>query len=219
MNTISKSLTGSFIGICMLYSSMSFSQSDSIKYSFGFKFTDGIYLTFEEFKNNDPSIKEKVIISDNPQTQFLIGNFLKVENISYYDPSGNVQQLNRKEVWGFCSNGSVYIMFKDNFHRVFKIGSIMHFVEEHNRFFYDRSNPNSNFTRKIKLVEYLIDYKTGRILPYNLENFKLFLKRDDELYNEFVSLKKEKKMKEQMFIYLNKYNYKHPIYFRSLNFN
>jgi hypothetical protein len=47
------------------------SAQESLKqYEFGFDFVEGIYLTFEEFKNNDPAIKMKNVIVKVPENPY-----------------------------------------------------------------------------------------------------------------------------------------------------
>lgn len=190
-----------------------FAQQDSVKYTQGFKFHDGIYKTFEDFKNNNPSIKERAVISENPEAQFLLGNFATMEKISFYDSNGISHKLKRTEVWGYCSNGAIYVMLNNNFHRIFKIGRIIHLTESHNTLLYSNSAPVSSINKPVRLIQYLIDYRTGEILSYTLDNFLLLLKADEQLYDEFTLIKRKSRKQEQMFIYLNKFNERNPIYF------
>jgi len=199
--------------IGLLYYSNIYSQIDSIQYTADFKFTTGIYRTYEEFKSNTPSIREKAIITDNPITQFVIGNISTAHKISYIDSSGNAQKLKRKEVWGFCSNGAVYILFNNKFHRIFKIGAITHFIESSNTIFYNR---RFQINKPVRTVQYLLDYETGEVSSFFLDNFLLLLKRDEALHKEFLLLKKKSKKKKQMFIYLTKFNERNPIYIKNV---
>ena len=47
-------------------------------------------------------------------------------------------------------------------------------------------------------------------MEFTLDNTKRLLMKDAELYEEFVKERK-KKQKDLMFIYLRKYNEKHPL--------
>jgi hypothetical protein len=191
-----------------------FSQNNRIQYSKDFQFTDGIYKAYEEFKNNDPSIREDALISENPNTRLLIGNFAKVDRIAYRDKDGSIKKLSRMEVWGYCSKGTVYVMLGNNFHRIAIIGSIMHFTESFNKLFYDPKVPISTVNKPKRYIQYMIDYTIGVIYPFDLEYFLPLLKRDNELYTEFISIKSSRKKKQKMFIYLNKFNERNPVYFK-----
>jgi hypothetical protein len=203
-----------------------FSQTDSVKYTPDFKFVDGIYRTFEEFERNDPSIKEKLITSNEPILLHPIkeifsnpiNNTVTIEIIEYKDNLGNIHILKRKEVWGYCSNGVIYVKFNSNFHRILKIGSIIFFIElryTSPRLFPDPfiSNP-SHYTIKSYEYSYMIDCKTGKILKYNLKNFLALLFDDKDLYKKFMTIPSDRKRKKQMFNYLNKFNERNPVYFK-----
>jgi hypothetical protein len=62
-----------------------------------------------------------------------------------------------------------------------------------------------------ELRQYLIDFDTGKILEYDVENTELLLMKDSELYTEYVQLR-NKKQKELMFVYIRKFNEKNPLY-------
>lgn len=202
-----------FIGIVSLLvlGNKGYAQVDTIKYQIDFRFADGIYRTFEEFKNNSPSIKSNAIIKNNPGVQFFIGSAAKIEKISYYDSTGSIHNLKRSEVWGYCSRGFVHVLYNDAYYRVLKIGLIIYFMEVHTPMASSNAPPLSNKTHN----PYLIDFNTGKVIDYKLNNFIILLSQDQELFNEFKSLKKKSKMKEQMFIYLNRFNKRNPIYFRN----
>ena len=61
---------------------------------------------------------------------------------------------------------------------------------------------------------FMIDFETGNEYEYDLKNLEVLLIKDPELYEEFVSMK-SKNQKQMMFVYLRKYNEKHPIYLPS----
>ncbi|HUU99382.1 MAG TPA: hypothetical protein VMW32_00325 [Bacteroidales bacterium] len=67
-----------------------------------------------------------------------------------------------------------------------------------------------NMTRN-ELKQYLIDFESGKILEYDVSNAELLLMKDGELYEEYVKLSRKKK-KEQMFVYIRKFNEKNPLY-------
>ncbi len=66
-------------------------------------------------------------------------------------------------------------------------------------------------TARNELRQYIIDFETGKILEFTVENVKLLIMKDPELYEEFVKLPK-KKQKELMFVYVRKFNERNPLY-------
>lgn len=69
---------------------------------------------------------------------------------------------------------------------------------------------NQNTTRN-ELVQYIIDFETGKVLEYDVENTELLLMRDSELYEEYVRLPSRQR-KDLMFVYIRKFNERNPLY-------
>ena len=67
-----------------------------------------------------------------------------------------------------------------------------------------------NSTRN-ELKQYIIDFDSGKVLEFDIENTELLLMKDNELYEEYVQLPHKKK-KELMFVYIRKFNEKNPLY-------
>jgi hypothetical protein len=62
-----------------------------------------------------------------------------------------------------------------------------------------------------ELKQYLIDFESGKILDFDIENTELLLMKDNALYEEYVQLPHKKK-KELMFVYIRRFNEKNPLY-------
>lgn len=56
----------------------------------------------------------------------------------------------------------------------------------------------------------MIDFESGEILEFTLDNTKRILMKDPDLYEQFIREKKSKQ-KDLMFVYLRKYNEKHQL--------
>ena len=67
-----------------------------------------------------------------------------------------------------------------------------------------------NMTRN-ELKQYIIDFESGKILEFDVENTELLLMKDSQLYEEYVQLSRKKK-KDLMFVYIRKFNEKNPLY-------
>jgi hypothetical protein len=62
-----------------------------------------------------------------------------------------------------------------------------------------------------ELKQYLIDFETGKIVEFDMQNTELLLTKDSQLYEEYVQLPRKKK-KELMFVYIRKFNERNPLY-------
>lgn len=201
-------------------------QQRAIEYDRNFVFRDGIYLSFQDFRNNAPIPVNRVISDYNRNVQDFLGRVLSKKSFSYIDVAGSQQTANSDEVWGYCSGGMIYINYGTDFNRMTVIGSISHFIAtlrtrmvSQDPFYYGRPYgygygygypPPTQFS--YTSVQCILDFDTGNIMDFNINNMEIILSRDPMLYQEFLALKKRRK-KEAIFYYLRKYNEKHPIYF------
>jgi len=200
----------------ILYSCTLQSQGNFVKYTFDFEFEEGLYQTFDEFKNNSPSIKSYVIVKKNDAFLEQFQEKVSVKRVEYIDSDRKQRSLSRKEVWGVCSDGKVYILINRSFQRIDKIGSMIYFtaqLDPEPNLASDRSGPGT--VTGVTYVRCLLDFQTGEILSYSSKDFLTILERDTVLYNEYISIKGKKKRKYMMFSYMRKYNERNPIYFPS----
>ncbi len=208
-----------------------------VKYTADFKFNDGIYLNFDQVKMNKPIPKAKLLTSVDYNDREFFKKILKIDKIYFYDNMGVRQEIARNSIWGYARNGILYIQVQDNFNRLTFVGSICHFVADVTTYdsrnysspygyndpyyspysysnYYNPYNPyNSPYTQSThnELKQYLIDFESGKVLEFNLDNTRLLLMKDNALYEEFVQLPRKKK-KELMFVYVRKFNEKNPLY-------
>lgn len=62
-----------------------------------------------------------------------------------------------------------------------------------------------------ELRQFILDTESNKIIDFNVKNMEVLLSKDPELYKQFMALKKREKS-NSIFIYLRKYNEKHPLY-------
>lgn len=228
-----------FCLVVSILSSLVVGQSTT-KSNVGYKFTDGIYLNIEQVKANAPIPKAKLLTSTDYNDKDFFKVLLESDKIFYYDNIGVRQEVSKTSIWGYARNGVLYIQVQGNFNRITFVGSICHFVAEittydsqyyspygygyggygypysyyspysyygypYSSYPYSRSNMARN-----ELQQYIIDLESGDIHEFDLDNTKMVLMKDQELYEEFVRLNR-RKQKDLMFVYIRKYNEKHPL--------
>ena len=193
-------------------------QEKSVQYTKDFEFKNGVYVSFSDFKKNNPVISAKIISDYNKTSRDFFNQLLSKSTFTYNDSLGKEQLQKSNEVWGYCQNNTVYINHGTDFNRVTIIGSIFHFVASvqrqigvsdpfiNNDPFYD----SQHFVYSTE--QFVIDFETGKVLEFNVSTMEGLLSRDAELFKEFSALKKKQK-RDSIFLYLRKYNEKHPIYF------
>jgi hypothetical protein len=201
-------------------------QSDSIKkvpYNSDFKFKEGIYLNFDQVKNNDPLAKSRIISNLDIEDNQFFENILSNKTFSYYDNLGMKRDVPVKSIWGYSKNGILYLRMNDTYNRISYVGSICHFtanISVYQPSYYDPYYYNPNYYYRnwnmasqpttIELRQFIMDFSTGKILDYDEDSLELVFMRDPELHDEFAALKKKKK--EQMkFFYIRKFNERNPL--------
>src|SRR5450759_1564735 len=210
-----------------------------VKYTPEFKFIDGIYLNFDQVKLNSPIPKAKLLTSIDYNDREFFKKILQINKIYFYDNMGMRQEIAKNTIWGYARNGVLYVQIQENFNRITFVGSICHFVADITTYdsryynspygYYDpyyspygygsysnTYNPyyspyrQSNVARN-ELKQYLIDFESGKVMEFDVENTELLLMKDSQLYEEYVQLSRKKK-KELMFVYIRKFNEKNPLY-------
>jgi hypothetical protein len=219
-----------------------------VKYTPDFRFTDGIYLNFEQVKLNRPIPKAKILTSTDYNDKEFFRNLLSGEKIYFYDGMGIRQEVSTSDIWGYARNGILNIQVQGNYNRITFVGNICHFVADvtsyDNRYnpygYYDPYyspysspyyspyyspysygsyyspygsyySPYRQGAARSELKQYIIDFESGKIMEYDIENTELLLMKDNQIYEEYVQLPRKKK-KELMFVYIRKFNEKNPLY-------
>jgi hypothetical protein len=138
--------------------------------------------------------------------------------------------LKTEDIWGYSRNGILYINVGLSFHRISFMGSISHFVATvttynpnnydpyyynpyySNSYYYNRySQPQSN-VGNTDLRQYLLDFESGDVMEYDTESVEVLLMKDPELADEFQALR-SRKQKQMKFVFIRRFNEKHPLYF------
>lgn len=217
---IRKLITIIILAAISVTSSLAQKFSHKEKYDQDFSFSEGIYLNSEDFKNNRPIEKSQINSNIDPGDLSYFEQLFKNKKISLYNSLGQEESIETASIWGFCSNGTVYINHNGEFCRVGIIGSICHFLGT--KTVYHNAMPTYGYygfyhhqayqpIANNEPQQYIFSIETGKILEYNQENIKTLLMGDPELHDEFAALKR-KKRNAKLFYYMRTFNEKHPLY-------
>lgn len=189
-------------------------QADSVAYSHDFEFREGFFLNFEQFKSNAP-IPKSAVVSGYPKTQAdfitqMIGN----KYLTWTDDQGKEQKVETSTLWGYCQNRTICVNFNGGFERISVIGSLCHLTSIVNVpvGYRDPMSINYGLNTVNELRQFVLDTHTDKIFDFNVKTMETLLQQyDPELFTEFMALKKRKK-NDSIFIYLRRYNDRHPLY-------
>ncbi|MDQ3046111.1 MAG: hypothetical protein M3R27_01085 [Bacteroidota bacterium] len=199
----------------ILFSELTLSaQKDSVAYSRDYEFKEGIFIDGKSFRMNNP-IPKNSIITAIPKNQLdLLDEVMEYKTVSYKDTSGKEMQLETATAWGYCQNRTIYLNFNKQFNRVNVIGSLCHLTAHVTTQVGYRDPMDYNYginNSYDELRQFVYDTKTDKVYDFNVKTMELLLKEDPALYDQFMKLKRREKA-DSIFIYLRKYNEKHPLY-------
>lgn len=231
--------TGLIFPVCSIIPAYAQDKEGMVKYTSDFRFNDGIYLSFDQVKMNSPIPKAKLLTSIDYNDREFFKKIMEMDKIYFYDNMGVRQEIARNTIWGYARNGVLNIQVQENFNRITFVGSICHFVADittyDSRYYnspygyydpyyspYGYSNYYSPYNSygspyrqsnmgRTELKQYIIDFESGKVLEFDIDNTELLLMKDNQLYEEYVQLSRKKK-RELMFVYIRKFNDKHPLY-------
>ncbi|MCX6224023.1 MAG: hypothetical protein NTV01_04645 [Bacteroidia bacterium] len=206
------------------------SQTDSvkrIKYTPEFQFTSGLYLNFNQVRDNNPLPSVRIISNDDPFNFTFYTNLVKNKTIGYFDEYGAQQEISTANIWGYCQNGKIYIQFNGEFNRIPIIGRVCHFIADltvidthydpyysdyYNSGYYSPyySRPYNRTTKTQEMRQYLLDFETGKVLNFDRASVQVILMQDPELYDEFMKVKK-RQQNDLLFFFLRRLNEKYPV--------
>ncbi len=201
--------------LLFLFVGLQLQAQDSVQYVQGFEFKQGIYLNYQQFKSNSPVPKSAIIFSEDSSRLDFIKLALSKDNVQWKDTSGVIQTTKVTSLWGYSENKAVYIRHNNQFNRIVVIGSICHFTAYVTNYLYTGPGtyPNQQYGTPVEsLQQYILDTDSGVIYDFNTESMEYILQRDATLSKEFSDLRRKQK-KDQLFIFLRRYNEKHPLYF------
>ncbi|MCW3078071.1 MAG: hypothetical protein JWO32_2680 [Bacteroidetes bacterium] len=205
-------------GILFVGALLGFGQKDSVIYSETSNLNEGIYLTYSDFRNNSPILKEQIETNINHDQLDFFGKVIDQLKFTCIK-DGARMSIDARTVWGFYQNRTLYVNYKEVFYRVPVFGSICYLVAvvEVPTYYPGYYGPgfggpvgSTGKTKEIR--EFIINFYDGIVEELNLERVELLLSRDESLYKEFKSLKR-KKRKAQISRFIKKYNELHPVYF------
>jgi hypothetical protein len=199
-------------------------QKDSIQYTLDFKFEEGIYINYLDFRMNRPISKALLVSKENKDQLDFIGKTIENSEFIIFSFGGKDFKVKTDSIWGFSQNNSVYINYDKKMFRIPVFGNISQLIvteEISNQY---RGTTSSAFyynygmtiggspTNVREMKQMMLDFYTGKLIEFELENVEEILKRDQKIHQEFMSLSRNKR-RQKMSSFLRNFNLVHPIYF------
>ena len=97
-----------FLFFLFLFSVSAFAQQ-KVEYTNDFVFTEGIYLSFDDFKNNNPVPTTHILSTLDITGNDYLWQVLNTDSIIYYDNLLEERQTPTNRIWGFCANNKIHV--------------------------------------------------------------------------------------------------------------
>lgn len=84
---------------------------DRAAYSDDFQFKDGIYLSFRDFKNNNPIPITHIYSELDIRAEDYLQQVMDADSVIYYDNLLEERIVSTKSIWGYASHNRIHIGF------------------------------------------------------------------------------------------------------------
>lgn len=190
------------------------------------RIAEGIYLKFDDLKNQHPTPRERIVTSEDPKAFDFFERVLSAEELSVYDELGNLVPTPVNQIWGYANRGVLYINVEGEFNRIPILGAICHFVAKKTTVHETNVNPTNMYQRNSyynnyyngptakyttsEMVQFILLLDSGEVMEYTAESVGIALMRDPELHDEYEALSDRKKEKKK-FYYIRQFNKRNPL--------
>lgn len=194
-----------------------------------FRFSDGVYLSFESFQRNQPDLVWSDLVRrsiTNPETL--------VTQVEYIKNKETKADLPLQEIWGICMDGLPFLRIpEDSIYKALSTFAGLRVAGNINYFSYENRvekeykiaayNPlngepfrRATVKRPVTVfVEKVMDFETGQVYPFNEASMRKLMKKDPQLLTVLSELDaSEEEYEEQLFRLLMSYNRRHRVFFK-----
>lgn len=202
------------IFILFVFSKTLNAQNDSIV-----ERKEGIYLDYLQFRENKPITKQRIITDiDTGQLDFFT-KLVSQKQIKLLSMKKDTIIISPKDLWGYFQNNILYINYNNDFYKVPVLGAISYFIGIQEVTYYSNMGIGVGYpygmgagmpVKTKEMKDFLLDYHTGKVYPFSIEQLEELLKKDEEIYKEFSQLSRKQKRKKYSY-YIRKFNEKHPV--------
>ncbi|MBL8003220.1 MAG: hypothetical protein JNL05_14805 [Flavobacteriales bacterium] len=204
--------------IALLIGALQSSAQDTVlvRYRPGFDLHEGIYLGFEDLRDDRPSLPlARLKDAKGAPLPDLAGG----RQVFVSDSTGALVQVDLDRIWGLCSNNTVYIHAGDGLFRIGMMGSLCHVLYERsyrdwsNVGYYGPMSPMGGPVTRTVQEQRVLDMATGELRPLTSEGLDPLIRRDEVLYEEWNAVPPKKRKEELLFQFIRRYNDRNALYF------
>ena len=190
-----------------------FAQQDStwVRYTGGFDFREGLYLDFQSFRNNAPTIPLELLTDEQG---IAIRDIRNNDRFFRPDSTGERKEVDLDRAWGFCNNDIIYLRAGNGFYRIGMMGALAHVLFEYDHRDWDPSFYGYGGTNIYTVqAERILNMATGEFADLTAAFLEKALADDEVLKPQWDEIPKKKRKGEVLYLFMRRYNDRHPLYF------
>ena len=195
-------MKSAFVVLFCIFFSQAFAQTDA-------KLRNAVFLSFEEFKNNTPSI--------HPINIFLEQTGEDKYTLKYQVDSTGATEKYKESLYAFSDSTDVYIKYNKHFAKCMAIGRLCvlrYYQESKTEWAPTPGAFGTSGLMRRKTPEgerfYILNANTGNISTLKLSVVKKLIADDTELLNEF-NQQSEYNQERDKLAFIRRYNERHPM--------
>ncbi len=167
----------------------------------------GVYMSLESLQSGKPGYMLADLYKSQYDTSYTIREWSRSSRLLVTTSVGKKASI-RDSIFCISEDGRVELYMGGRFHKVLEFGAICYFRESY-KIVKDQMSPV--VTETYGTADYrLLELNTGLIYDFNLSNVENLIRKDEELFREFKSIKSSKKRKNLMYLYIEKFNRRNP---------
>jgi hypothetical protein len=193
---------------------------DALPLNNDYPFRDGVYMSFEEFKGDNPTYPSGQFRID--QIDSLDYDLTRVKQIKVMNRKGKWKRISISKIWGLSYDGIPYIYYRglgtvnhplakmSKLTRIDVIGAICMFRMEHQ----NKIMNTNTFTNKmihsnrVFVLDMLMDMNSGKVHVFDYFSVEHYIRHDEDLVSEMELLRNQVNLYDIVFAY----NVRHPVY-------
>jgi hypothetical protein len=170
---------------------------------------NGVYFSSLQLIENTPVLtQEKIVLRNNNFTSYKI--WFKSDSLYFLNSNYQKTNLNKDSIFAIVDQNIVFVNCNQTLHKVNEFGYLTYFTESYPIVNTAYSPVAIDVTKEVSPK--ILDLKSNKIVDYSANSLLQLLKEHDiELYLSYKALDSNKKRKQMLYSYLEKYNTKHPL--------
>lgn len=202
-------------------------NAQKVKLTNDFEFKNGLYLSFESFKNNTPDLTWEEVKYDAFSNQEK--RSIQFKYLNRVDTNNKLKSIPLDTIWGFCAEGVPYIRVDipsratSEFTVLRTRGRICYFtyeayiMKEVPMIIYDPNTGRPIFKKSIQneelvTVEKIMSFETGEVETFSLPIFKEWIIKTDEKLMTTLEDFNETQASEKLYKSMLIFNDRNPVY-------